>query len=334
MRITSGGNVGIGTTTPGGKLDIAAGTGANILISADATNLVSINNYSSASGFQDLKFVGANQLFFTGTAGGGSVTERMRITSGGNVGIGTTPNANYILDVLASKDVRFKGATNYMSLVLDNSSTTGGGGIYFKNNGTTGGGIGNSGWWLGDTSNDLFLVSDTSKNIRFAVNGGTEAMRITSGGQVVVTAGISSSAASGATNLTLYSTTSTAFSSSLYCLNSSSTNCMFVRGDGYGYLLASAWAYGSDLRMKENISDVNNGIDMVLKMKPKHFDYIGGQKDNIGFIAQDIQEIIPQAVSISDETTGMLALKTDFLVPYLVKAIQELKAELDTLKNK
>jgi hypothetical protein len=115
--------------------------------------------------------------------------ERMRITSGGNVGIGTTPNTNYILDVLASKDVRFKGATNYMSLVLDNSSTTGGGGINFKNNGTTGGGIGNSGWWLGDTSNDLFLVSDTSKNIRFAVNGGTEAMRITSSGNVEIATG-------------------------------------------------------------------------------------------------------------------------------------------------
>ena len=109
---------------------------------------------------------------------------------------------------------------------------------------------------------------------------------------------------------------------------------MYVRNDGAGYLKASAWSYGSDLRIKENISNVENGVEMVLKMKPKHFDYIDGQKNNLGFIAQDVQEIIPQAVSISDEKTGILALKTDFLVPYLVKAIQELKAENDTLKSR
>ena len=86
----TGGNVGIGTTTPGGILDVKAGTGANILVTYESTNLVAINNYSSASGFQDLKFVGANQYFYTGTAGGGSATESVRITSTGNVGIGIT----------------------------------------------------------------------------------------------------------------------------------------------------------------------------------------------------------------------------------------------------
>jgi hypothetical protein len=122
--------------------------------------------------------------------------------------------------------------------------------------------------------------------------------------------------------------------------NTETTN-FYVLNNGAGYLRASAWSYGSDKRMKENISDVENGLDMVLKMKPKHFDYINGQKDNLGFIAQDIQEIIPQAVNISDEKTGMLALKTDFLVPYLVKAVQELSAKnealikrIETLENK
>lgn len=90
LVVSSSGLVGIGTTNPGGILDVKAGTGANVLISADATNLVAINNYSVTSGFQDLKFVGANQYFYTGTAGGGSATESVRITSTGNVGIGIT----------------------------------------------------------------------------------------------------------------------------------------------------------------------------------------------------------------------------------------------------
>ena len=70
------------------------------------------------------------------------------------------------------------------------------------------------------------------------------------------------------------------------------------------------------------------------KLKPTKFDYKNGLKNNIGWIAQDVQEVIPEAVSIGDEKTGMLALKSDFIVPYLVKAIQELKNELETLKNK
>jgi len=106
---------------------------------------------------------------------------------------------------------------------------------------------------------------------------------------------------------------------------------MYVKGTGGGYLNATAWTYNSDLRLKENISDVQNGIDTVLKMKPKHFDYIDGNKNNLGFIAQEIQEIIPQAVSVVNEDTGYLGLQTDFLVPYLTKAIQEQQTIIDTL---
>jgi hypothetical protein len=67
-------------------------------------------------------------------------------------------------------------------------------------------------------------------------------------------------------------------------------------------------------------------------MKPKHFDYIDGSKDNLGFIAQGVQKIIPQAVSITDQEKGTLGLKTDFLVPYLVKAIQEQQTIIEDLK--
>jgi hypothetical protein len=120
LVVSASGNVGIGTSSPGGALDVKAGTGANILISADATNLVAINNYSAASGFQDLKFVGSNQLFFTGTAGGGSASEKMRITTSGSVGIGfTNPGAK--LEVQDGANVAFSG-TGYRLAIF--SSTT------------------------------------------------------------------------------------------------------------------------------------------------------------------------------------------------------------------
>jgi len=108
----------------------------------------------------------------------------MRITSGGNVGIGTS-NPTYTLDTYGG-EVRFKGSSTYMTVNIDNNSTNGGGGIYLRQNGTIGAGIGLSGWYLGGTSSDLFLNSETGRNIRFAVNAGTEAMRITSGGELLI----------------------------------------------------------------------------------------------------------------------------------------------------
>jgi hypothetical protein len=290
--------------------------------------------------------------------------ERMRITDSGSVGIGTSaPKTNLQISNVSGADLLSLGISDYQAWVggkidLQGIASFGADMTFYthaanssnnatvvermriKSNGTVGIGI------TTGTYNGRFCVEGdgaTTSNVHLEMSTDANRSYIASANRTfianaplsieasvtVIGAGVSASPASAATSLTLYSTTSTAFSSSLYCLNSSSVNCMLVRGDGYGYLLASAWAYGSDLRMKENISDVENGIDMVLKMKPKHFDYIDGTKDNIGFIAQDIQEIIPQAISVPDEATGMLALKTDFLVPYLVKAIQELNERLN-----
>jgi hypothetical protein len=90
MTLDASGNLGIGTTSPAGKLDVRAGTGSTILVAADATNLVSINNTNATSGFQNLKFAGATLQFFTGTAGGGSAAEGGRFDSSGNLLVGTT----------------------------------------------------------------------------------------------------------------------------------------------------------------------------------------------------------------------------------------------------
>ena len=149
-------------------------------------------------------------------------------------------------------------------------------------------------------------------------------MTITSGGQVginTIDAGI---------QLSVKSTSTTSSSYPLFLLNSAGTGNMYVRSDSYGYLNDSAWHYISDLRMKENISDILEGLSIISELKPKHFDYIDGAKNRIGFIAQDVQEILPNLVTISDEKTGMLALQTDALIPILVKAMQEQQCTICT----
>jgi hypothetical protein len=91
----------------------------------------------------------------------------------------------------------------------------------------------------------------------------------------------------------------------------------------------------SDRILKKNIEPVSYGLDTICALKPVFFEYItpdliGGKK--IGFIAQDIEPVIPEIVSTNDD--GIKGLSNVELIPILVKAIQELKSELELLKSK
>jgi hypothetical protein len=79
--------------------------------------------------------------------------------------------------------------------------------------------------------------------------------------------------------------------------------------NGTGYLGASAWVYSSDERIKTNIKNINtsDGLQKILAIQPKSYNHINvkhnsksSYHDN-GFIAQQIKEIIPEAVTIQKE---------------------------------
>ena len=71
-----------------------------------------------------------------------------------------------------------------------------------------------------------------------------------------------------------------------------------------------------------------------MQLKVRQYDWKNsGIKESYGFIAQELFDVLPQYVSKGNDTTNWGVAKAE-LVPMLVKAIQELKAELDTLKNK
>jgi len=100
--------------------------------------------------------------------------------------------------------------------------------------------------------------------------------------------------------------------------------------NGTGYINAASWAYGSDMRLKENVSSIQSGLNVIEQLKPVRFDYIKGEKKQVGFIGQDVQQVLPDAVTKG--TDGMLGLKTESIIPYLVKAIQEQQKEIQDLK--
>ena len=95
----------------------------------------------------------------------------------------------------------------------------------------------------------------------------------------------------------------------------------------------------SDKSFKENIKPINNALDLVNNLQGVTFDWkqdtdtnkIVGVKEDIGFIAQDVQKVLPELVRENDN--GKLSLREKGIVPVLVEAIKELKSEIEELKK-
>jgi hypothetical protein len=78
------GRVGIGTSSPSGKFDVYTGVGATFRAIYSTNNQVEVSNYNATDGYREMLLGGSPITFYTGTAGGGQITEKMRITSGAN----------------------------------------------------------------------------------------------------------------------------------------------------------------------------------------------------------------------------------------------------------
>jgi hypothetical protein len=105
-----------------------------------------------------------------------------------------------------------------------------------------------------------------------------------------------------------------------------------------------SWTDSSDARLKENVVPLTGALSKILALNPVSFDWKYNRPNvpGIGFIAQEVQQVIPSAVNISlpngdqkpfidDNEVLDIGWKND-MTAYLVKAIQELKAEIDALK--
>jgi hypothetical protein len=101
-----------------------------------------------------------------------------------------------------------------------------------------------------------------------------------------------------------------------------------------------SWISSSDLRIKENITSINNGLATIGQLNPVRFSM---KKDQLsspnrhGLIAQELELVVPDVVHETtmevDGVENVKAVAYTELIPILVKAIQELKAEVDTLKS-
>jgi hypothetical protein len=341
MRIDGSGYVGIGTTTPRAPLAFpatvsTAGVPNKIRLFDDgASNLYGFNVSSAL--LEIISGLGGGIAFYADTS------ERVRITPAGNVGIGTT-SPSYKLDVSGNSVVgRFNGsATAFFDMAIG---------------GTTNGRFGTNGF----ATNDFFCGTTGATPLVFVTNN-AERARIDSSGNLLVGTTVANAKVYGsgggnspigrfdATLTSGYTSevfqviagqpSGTGFKVAAFYLDNAAAYASYIRGDGTIFAVSTTIQAVSDARLKENVRDASEGLDTILALKPRRFDWKAGEgngkKNQIGFIAQEVETVFPDAVDIwekPEDETEYKSVGASMLVPVLVKAIQELAAEVAMLKG-
>lgn len=125
-------------------------------------------------------------------------------------------------------------------------------------------------------------------------------------------------------------------------INSNNPNNSFrfyVNGNAGG---TTSWS-GSDIRLKKNVQNLENCLPKLLKIKSKQYNFINEELNyrssdikeskSFGFISQEVKEIFPQLVLVSDDSLNTQYINYDGFIPIIVEAIKEQQIIIDNLKN-
>ncbi|MFY0673371.1 MAG: tail fiber domain-containing protein [Bacteroidia bacterium] len=91
----------------------------------------------------------------------------------------------------------------------------------------------------------------------------------------------------------------------------------------------------SDVRFKENIEDLNYGLEEIMKLRSVSYNWKNDTtaKNKVGFIAQELEEVVPEVVTIGTDSLKTRGVNYAELVPILVNAIQEQQKIIENLEN-
>lgn len=121
---------------------------------------------------------------------------------------------------------------------------------------------------------------------------------------------------------------------------SASDHLVFFNGNGNVGAIqtsgsATAYNTSSDARLKENIRDIADSGSIIDAIKPRLFDWKSGNKDDYGFIAQELNDPFPRAVHVGGEDARINPWQVDksALVPLLVAEVKSLRRRLEALEK-
>jgi len=269
---------------------------------------------------------------------GATAVTAMTILGSGNVGIGTA-SPNRLTEIVGSN-----GAT------LGVSTSSSGSSILYGRLAMYSTAASNSYIDYGGEIRSYSGAGIDYSDLRFYTAGGSasgERMRITSGGALLVSTQSSSGIATGSSvnqgvdigggvisiqtnnNSNNYWSKATGYTSGDFTAH-------FVNGGYVGGISTNGstttYAIASDYRLKEDFQEIK-GIEKVQAIKVYDYKWKESENRMDGVIAHELQEVLPYAVVGEKDAERMQSVDYSKIVPVLIKAIQELKTEIDSLKN-
>jgi hypothetical protein len=313
------------STTIGGNTIVQSGDtlGQIRFAGADGGDLETVGAWivATVDGTPGANDMPSRLIFGTTADGDSSPTERMRIDSSGNVGIGTA-SPQKLLDIrgASNPEIRFQSTdgTN-AALYFGDQTDAVKAGIYYDN-----------------TNNALTLQGYNN----------SERMRIHATGTVTIGTTAAFSVASGSDDGMSIGGNGTASISRdnnpplfLRRRSGNGTIAGFYRdttsvGSISVTTTATAFNTSSDYRLKQNVEPMVGGLTKLAALAPKTFEFKADPNVKVdGFIAHEVQTVVPQAVTGEKDGEEMQGLDMSKLVPVLVAAVQELSAKVAALEN-
>ena len=385
-------NLGIGRNDPSGPLHIyrsvTSGLGGHIILD---NNGVAIGNETAllfsdggitntraaiSSTVEDAPYFG-DIKFKTGGGTYASLTPRMIIKGGGNIGMGTVNPVDALVVSGENKTLTFEPAGDASFCGIRWSKNVAGGNVTAASIlGTTEGNFGRRGIGF-STGNFADFTTNAVERMRITSVG---YLQISNDGNYIASGSPYHQIKNTEATMTVYFLNHNAAGDGLLVnLNTNSTDYHYFRGysnsaGGNRIIIYSNGniqnvnnAYGalSDAKLKENIQDATPKLNDLMKVKIRNYNLIGEETKQIGVIAQELEEVFPSMIDESEDYgevdvpqldeegnevlneegevvtirervnkgTKTKSVKYSVFVPMLIKAIQELKSENDTLKS-